>query len=163
MKKMSCILIVLLSFLGCNFEEPTAFSEEALNDTFIDLDGGEVTLKSILEQHKGKKIIIDIWASWCGDCIVGMPKVKALQSEYPDAVYVFFSLDRGETAWKRGIQKYDVTGEHYYLPKGKKSAFGDFVGISWIPRYLMLNEASEIVVFDVIEADDKKLLQALKN
>lgn len=159
---MSYILILLVSFLSCT-KDPATFSEEALNDTFTALDGKKVTLKSILEQHKGKTIVIDIWASWCGDCIKGMPKVKALQKDYPDVVYLFFSLDRGEAPWKRGIKKYDVVGEHYYMQDGKKCPFADFVNISWIPRYMVINKAGEIVVFNVIEADDEKLLEALKN
>ncbi len=162
MKKISYLLLVLLSFFSCG-EDPTQFDEAALNDTFITLDGSEISLKSILETHKGKTILIDIWASWCGDCIQNMPKVKVLQEEYPDVVYLFLSLDRGEKAWKRGIERYNVIGEHLYLPKGKKSAFGDFVSIGWIPRYMVINKASEIVVFDVIEADDEKLLKAIKN
>ncbi|GGD28533.1 TlpA family protein disulfide reductase [Hyunsoonleella pacifica] len=162
MKKISYLLLMLLSYLSCA-EPPTQFDEAALNDTFITLEGSKVTLQSILEKHKGKTIVIDIWASWCGDCIRGMPKVKALQKEYTDVVYLFFSLDKGIEAWKRGIKRYNVEGEHYYLPKAKKSAFGDFVNISWIPRYMVINKASEIVVFNVIEADDNKLIKALKN
>ncbi|MEW4923081.1 TlpA disulfide reductase family protein [Algibacter sp. 2305UL17-15] len=163
MNKIKYIIILLISALSCNTEEPTQFTAAALNDTFTDLEGHQATLKSILEKHKGKTIVIDIWASWCGDCIKGMPKVKALQKEYKDVVYLFFSLDRGEEAWKRGIKRYKVEGEHYYMQSGKKSAFADFVNISWIPRYMVINEAGEIVVFNVIEADDNKLLKALKN
>ncbi|WP_246454805.1 TlpA family protein disulfide reductase [Hyunsoonleella aquatilis] len=159
---MSYILILLVSFFSCT-KEPVTFSEEALNDTFTTLEGNRVTVKSILEKHKGKKIVIDIWASWCGDCIKGMPKVKALQKEHPEVVYLFFSLDRAEVPWKRGIKKYDVVGEHYFMQNGKKCPFADFVNIGWIPRYMVVNEAGEIVVFNVIEADDEKLLQALKN
>ncbi|GAB1857398.1 TlpA disulfide reductase family protein [Flavobacteriaceae bacterium MHTCC 0001] len=162
MKRISYIFIFLISCFGCNTKEPTGFSEVTLNDTLTTLEGGQVTLKSILEKHKGKTIVLDIWASWCGDCIRGLPKVKALKKEYTDVVYLFFSLDRDEASWKRGIQRYEVIGQHYFLPKGKKSAFGDFVNISWIPRYMVINTAGEIVVFDVIEADDEKLLQALK-
>ncbi|TBN00428.1 TlpA family protein disulfide reductase [Hyunsoonleella flava] len=162
MKKISYLFLFLFSFLSCA-EAPTQFSEAALNDTFTTLEGNTMSLKSILEKHEGKTIVIDIWASWCGDCIQGMPKVKALQEAYPEAAYLFFSLDRGEAPWKRGIKKYDVVGEHYFLPKGKKSSFGDFVSIGWIPRYMVINKAGEIVVFDVIEADDEKLIAALKN
>ncbi|GAA3653385.1 TlpA family protein disulfide reductase [Flavivirga jejuensis] len=162
MKKINYLLIVLISFLSCNTESPIQFSEAALNDTFMSFEGDEITFKSILEKHKGKTIVIDIWASWCGDCIKGMPKVKALQSEYKDVVYVFLSLDRGEAAWKRGIEKYQVKGDHYYMPSGKKCPFADFVKIDWIPRYMVINKANEIVVFNVIEADDDKLLKALK-
>lgn len=162
MKKLKHLIIILFTVFSCNSQEPTKFSEAALNDAFLSLEGNSVSLKSILDKHDGKTVVIDIWASWCGDCIEGMPKVKALQKSYPEAAYVFLSLDRGQDAWKRGIKKYDIQGEHYYLPNGKKSAFGDFVEIGWIPRYMVVNKAGEIVVFDVIEADDDKLIEALK-
>lgn len=163
MKKMSYIVVLLVSFLSCNSVEPTQFSEGALNDTFTTLQGDQITFKSILEKHKGKTIVIDIWASWCGDCIKGMPKVKALQKEYTDVAYLFLSLDRGEDKWKRGIKRYGVEGEHYYMQNQKKCDFADFVNISWIPRYMVINKAGEIVVYDVIQADDDKLIKALRN
>ncbi|MDG1728864.1 MAG: TlpA disulfide reductase family protein [Algibacter sp.] len=161
MNKLAYIFILLFAFLSCK-NEPKVFSEDALNDTFLSLEGESVTFKSILDGHKGKSIVIDIWASWCADCIKGMPKVKALQAQFPEVSYVFLSLDRGEEAWKRGLEKYSVVGDHYYLPNAKDCKFADFVNISWIPRYMVINEAGEIVVFDVIEADDDKLIKAIK-
>lgn len=161
MNKLKYILILLISFLSCK-DDPKTFSVEALNDTFINLQGKPVSFQSILDANKGKTIVIDIWASWCGDCVKGMPKVKALQSQFPEASYVFLSLDRGVDAWKRGIEKYNVTGNHYYMPNAKQCDFADFANISWIPRYMVVNRASEIVVFNVIEADDNKLIEALK-
>lgn len=163
MKKMKYLLVLLIGFLSCNTETPIKFSEAALNDTFISLEGESVKFKDILSTHKGQSVVIDIWASWCGDCIQGMPKVKALQKAYPGAAYIFLSLDRGQDAWKRGIEKYQVKGDHYYMPSGKQCDFADFVNISWIPRYMVINKAGEIVVFNVIEADDNKLIEALKN
>lgn len=162
MKKMTYFLALLISFFSCNTETPTQFSEEALNDTFVTLNGNSVAFKDILETHKGKTLVIDIWASWCGDCVKGMPKVKALQLQFPEASYVFLSLDRGVDAWKRGIEKYNVAGNHYYMPNAKQCDFANFANISWIPRYMVVNKASEIVVFNVIEADDNKLIEALK-
>ena len=164
MKKVIFLLVIFLTILSCKSQgNPTKFSQEALNDIFITLQGDSVTLKNILEAHKDKIIVIDIWASWCSDCIKGMPKVKALQEQFPDAVYMFLSLDRGQDAWKRGIEKYNVVGEHYYLPNAKDCDFANFVNISWIPRYMVINAVGEIVVFDVIEANDNKLIEALKN
>ena len=163
MKKIKYILIVLITIFSCTKETPTQFSEAALNDVFETLNGESITFKDILEAQKGKTIVIDIWASWCGDCIKGMPKVKALQQEYKDASYIFLSLDRTQSAWIRGIKKYDIEGEHYFMPSAKNCDFADFVNISWIPRYMVINQAGEIVVFDVIEADDNKLIEALKN
>ncbi|TYA92170.1 TlpA family protein disulfide reductase [Seonamhaeicola marinus] len=163
MKKTYIILLAVITFLSCNSQDPKTFSEAALNDSFETLEGDTVTFKSILEKHKGKTIVLDIWASWCGDCIKGMPKVKALQDNYKDVAYVFLSLDRGQEAWKKGIKKYNVVGDHYYMPNAKDCDFANFVNISWIPRYMVINEASEIVVFNVIEADDKNLIEAVKN
>ena len=162
MKKMNYLLVLLLSIFSCNTEIPTQFSEDALNDTFINLQGESVAFKDILEVHKGKTIVIDIWASWCGDCIKGMPKVKALQKDYKDVVYVFLSLDRNQDAWKRGIKKYNVNGAHYFMQSGWKGAFGDFVNLNWIPRYMVINKQGNIELFKAVKADNNKLIEALK-
>jgi len=162
MKKIKYIIILFLTLLNCTSQQPKQFTEAALNNTFIHLDGNSITFKDILRNHQGQTIVVDIWASWCSDCIKGMPKVKALQKQFPNVAYVFLSLDRGEKAWKRGIKKYNVNGNHYYFPNGKDCNFADFVNISWIPRYMVVNKAGEIVVFDVIEADDEKLIEAIK-
>ena len=162
MKKMNYLIVLLISLFSCNIEEyPKQFSEEALNDRFVTLQGDSVDFKSILEKHKGKTILIDIWASWCRDCIVGIPKVKELQSQYKDVVYVFLSLDRGEAAWRRGIEKYQVNGEHYYMPLAKKCPFADFVKIDWIPRYMVINKAGKIELFKAIKADDNNIFDNL--
>ena len=162
MKKINYLLVLLLSFFSCNTETPTQFSEDALNDTFVTLDGNDITFKSILESHKGKTIVVDIWASWCGDCIKGMPKVKEIQETYKDAVFVFLSLDRSQEAWKKGIKRYHVEGEHYFMPSGKDCAFADFVKISWIPRYMVINKEGNIELFKAVHADNNKLIQSLK-
>ncbi|OEK08770.1 redoxin [Flavivirga aquatica] len=163
MNKIKYLLIFLLSFLSCNQEIPIQFTEDALNDTFTTIEGKNESLKNILTAHKGKTIIVDIWASWCGDCIKGMPKVKALQEAYPEAIYIFLSLDKTEKAWKKGIKKYNVQGEHYFMQSGKGSAFGKFVNIDWIPRYMVVGSEGKIKLFKAVEADDKKIKQSLIN
>ncbi len=152
----------MLAFLNCNTQVPKEFPKDALEDTFIALDGNLIALKTILEAHKGKTVFIDIWASWCGDCLRGMPKVKALQKVHDDVVFVFLSLDRGQEAWKRGIKKHDVQGEHYYMDKGKKGTFADFVQIDWIPRYMVVDTKGKIKLFKAVEADDKRIKQTLQ-
>jgi thiol-disulfide isomerase/thioredoxin len=162
MKKIICILILAISFFSCKTETPKAFSEEALNDTFITIKGDSIQFKDILESHKGKTIVIDVWASWCSDCIKGMPKLKVLQGNFKDAKYIFLSLDKSLESWKKGIKKYDVQGEHYFMQSDWKGPFGNFVELDWIPRYMIVNPEGKIKVFKAIEADDNKLIEALK-
>jgi thiol-disulfide isomerase/thioredoxin len=161
MKKMHYLIILLISFYTCNTETPTKFSEEALNDTFVTLEGNNIPFKDVLETYKGQTLLIDIWASWCGDCIKGMPKVKALQKEYSEVKYIFLSLDRNKEAWKRGIEKYQVKGEHYFMQSGWDGAFGEFVNLNWIPRYMIVDKQGNIKLFKAVKADDKKIKELL--
>lgn len=153
---------LLCGFLGCNLEVPTHFSEEALNDTMVSLEGESVTLKSVLEQHKGKTILIDVWASWCKDCVVGMPVVKALQQEFADVEFLFLSEDRSEAAWKNGIEKYDIKGNHYFLKEGSNGPFTDFLNSNWIPRYMVIDKEGKIKLFKAKKATDKRIKEALQ-
>lgn len=161
MKKIKYILVLLITIFSCSKNTPTQFPEAVLNDVFETLNGDNLTFKSILESQKGKTIVIDIWASWCRDCIKGMPKVKALQQEYNDIAYIFLSIDRTQDAWIRGITKYNIQGEHYFMPSAKKSAFGEFVNIDWIPRYMVVDAQGNIKLFKAVEADDKRIRENL--
>lgn len=161
MKKIYALLILLTIVFSCNSQEPTQFSEEALSDIFINLEGNSTTFNDILNIHTETSLVIDIWASWCSDCIKGMPKVKALQKAYPDAAYIFLSLDKNQEAWKRGIEKYNVEGEHYFMKSGWDGPFGEFVNLDWIPRYMVVDTKGNIKLFKAIKADDKKLKQYL--
>ena len=140
--------VLILSFvtLSCQAQKPTTFSEEALNDTFITLEGESITFAQILENHKGKTILIDVWASWCKDCLKGMPKVKALQISNPDVEYVFLSLDKSIEKWKKGIEK--------YMQSGWKGAFGEFLDLDWIPRYLVVDENGNITNFKEVKVNN---------
>ncbi|MGJ8746035.1 TlpA family protein disulfide reductase [Polaribacter sp.] len=158
------IVLVLVSFLAsCNFEKPTEFSEKAYNEKVYNLQDQETSFKEVLQQYKGKKILIDVWASWCRDCIKGMPKVKDLQERFPEVVYLFLSVDEKKGSWKRGVQRYNVRGEHYNVPKGMKHGdLVNFLNVSWIPRYVVVDETGKIVLFKATDASDKKVIEALK-
>ncbi|WP_335974506.1 thioredoxin family protein [Gaetbulibacter jejuensis] len=159
---MNILLVTLISFLSCSKDTPTQFSQDALNDTFVTLSGETIPFNEILTKHKDKTILIDVWASWCKDCIKGMPKVKTLQENNTDVVYVFLSLDKSMDSWKRGIDKYQVEGDHYFMQSGWKGDFGTFIDLDWIPRYMVVDETGTIKLFKAVKADDSKLINALK-
>ena len=161
MKKI--ILLLLITFISCNQEGPKEFSEKALQEMLIGLNDSKITLREVLYKNKGKKILIDIWASWCKDCIVGVPKAKELQKQFPDVVYLFLSVDFSKPSWKRAITKYDLTGEHYNLSKGMNDGdFVDFIHLNWIPRYIVVDEKGGIQLFKATKASDENIVKALK-
>ena len=137
------------------------FEKKALNDVFTDLADKPITFEKILKKYKGKKIFIDVWASWCPDCIRGLPKVKALQKKYDDVVWLFLSLDRSTPKWKKGIEKYALKGEHYFVNNAWKSDFAKAIKLDWIPRYMIVNKQGNILLFKAIKANDKRITQHL--
>ena len=162
MKRALIIFLCINTFLNCQSISEEKFSEEALQDQFINLDGDSVSFKSILDKHMDRDILIDVWASWCKDCIKSLPKLQELQKSYPNIDYIFLSLDKSQKAWRRGIERYNLEGEHYFMFSGWKGAMGDFLNLDWIPRYLLVNAEGEIVVFKAIKLNDKNLLKNLK-
>lgn len=154
------LLILIVVFASC--KTPTTFSEEALNDSFVNLEGQSIQLKEILDKHKGKKIVINVWASWCRDCIVGFPGFKELQNQYPDVVYVLISTNRSVYSWKKAIEKYNLKGNHYFMSEGLDSDFGDYLNSNWIPRYLVVNENGFVDLFKAKRITDPRIVEALK-
>jgi thiol-disulfide isomerase/thioredoxin len=161
MKKI--ILFILIISPSCNLETPKEFNEKSYKERLFSVDDSSTTFKEILNSYKGKKVLIDVWASWCRDCIKGMPSVKKLQTEFPEVVFLFLSVDERKNSWKRGITKYRLVGEHYNLPKGMKNGdFVDFLNLGWIPRYLVIDEQGKILVFNATKASDKRIIEALR-
>lgn len=163
MKKLFVLATLLISTLGCAQKEETTFKKEGLKNVMITKENQPITFTEILKKYKGKTIVIDVWASWCSDCIKGMPKVKILQEKYPDATYLFISMDKTYEAWLKGIDKYEVKGEHYLTPDGMKGVFGKSINLDWIPRYMVVDKTGKIALYKVIEADDEKLIKTLES
>ncbi len=155
--------LLFVSFISCAQEPKTQFDQTSLDEVMINTINKDVVFSDILEQHKGKIILIDVWASWCKDCIVGLPKVKALQEQHKDVVFLFLSMDKSFESWIVGVEKHLIYGEHYLIKEGMKGTFGKSIDLDWIPRYMIVDQQGNIALYKAIEADDAKITTTLKN
>ena len=156
-------ILFLLMLASCSLKTPTEFSKAALSEEIHTVTDSITSLEKVLEKHSGKKIVIDVWASWCRDCLVNLPRTKLLQEKYPEAVFLFLSVDKNKKAWKKGITKHQILGLHYNLPKGMDSGnLVDFLDLGWIPRYLVIDEKGKITLFKATKAIDRRIEDALK-
>ena len=162
MKKAVLLLLCINTLLNCQSASKTIFSEAALSDTFEQLDGSSVSFESILDKNTRKTIFIDVWASWCKDCIQSLPQIKALQATHPELVYIFLSLDKSIKAWKKGIDRYAPQGDHYFMSSGWNGPMGTFLDLDWIPRFIIVNPKGDIALYRAIETTDKNLIEYLK-
>ena len=163
MKRIIVLLIAFATFSCTSNAQKTKFSEEALSETLLATDGSQVAFKDILKKHKGKTLVIEVWASWCGDCIKAMPKLKELQANNPDVAYVFISMDKTADKWKVGIEKYELKGDNFMANDQMKGVFAKAIDVDWIPRYIVLDKNGKIVLYRAIETDFDKINETLKN
>lgn len=161
MKQLVILLIAFATF-SCTNAQKTNFSEEAVSEKLLARDESQVAFKDILNKYKGKTLVIEVWASWCGDCVKAMPKVKELQANNPDVSYLFLSADKTSEKWKIGIEKHQLKGDHYMMNDGMKGVFGKAIDLDWIPRYIIVDKTGKIVLYRAIETDFDKINETLK-
>jgi thiol-disulfide isomerase/thioredoxin len=162
MKKITVLFISFLAF-SCTNAQKSTFSKEALSETLLTTDGNQVAFQDIIKEHQGKTVVIEVWASWCGDCVKAMPKIKELQANNPDVAYVFISMDKTADKWKIGIEKHELKGNHYMANDQMKGVFGKAIDLDWIPRYIILDKTGKIVLYRAIETDFDTITETLKN
>ncbi len=164
MKYLISIIVAFFIF-GCsqNKIEKESFSAEALSHEVVSLNGKKVSFSEVLEKHKGKAILIEVWASWCSDCVKAMPLMKELQAEDSEVKYIFLSMDKNASAWKKGIEQHNIKGDHYWAEDGMKGAFAKSLHVNWIPRYIVVDKDGNIALYNAIETDFKKIKETLKN
>lgn len=160
--KKTILLLTLLMIISCTNAQKTTFSKEALSETLLAADGSQVAFESILKKHEGKTLVVEIWASWCGDCVKAMPKIKELQANNPDVDYIFISMDKTADKWKKGIEKHQIKGDHFMANDEMKGVFGKAIDLDWIPRYIIIDKTRKIVIYRAIETDFEKINATLK-
>ena len=160
MKKILATLALGLGLTSCQAQ--TEFSKESLTAKLTTIDNKDISFEEILKQNEGKIVVIDVWASWCSDCIKSMPEVKELKAQFPDVAFVNLSCDKTYDAWKTGVEKHEVTGENYLIKDGMKGEFGQSIKLDWIPRFIVLDKKGNIALFRAIEKDFDKIKETIE-
>lgn len=99
------------------------------------------------KNFKGKILIIDFWASWCGPCRMENPNMVKLYQAFKDKglEIVGVSLDRDSKAWKEAIRKDNLSWIHISDVKGWQSAAAREYGINSIPQMFVLDKQGKII------------------
>ena len=163
MKNSVIALLLIMTTISCTNAQKQ-FSSKSKKQKLTTLEGKEVSFGDVLNQYKGKTIVLEVWASWCSDCVKAMPKVKEIQKENTDVVYIFISMDKSFEKWNEGIKKHEVKGENYWVndEKGMKGEFGQSIDLDWIPRYIIVRGDMEVTLYRAIEKDFDKINKELK-
>ena len=129
----------------------------------------EISLKTpegeilALSSLRGKVVLIDFWASWCGPCRKENPNVKKIYEKYKDQGFEIYavSLDNNEAQWKGAIAKDGLAWKHVSELLGWKGAVSRAYGVGSIPQTFLLDKEGRIVKTGFRSHELESLIQPL--
>lgn len=98
----------------------------------------ESVLDDILGRYKGKVVVVDVWATWCGPCIEASGKIKKVKEKLgeDDVVFVYLTNESSDLdKWNEFIDY--LGGEQYYLYDNQYQKIANDFSIQEIPSYLV--------------------------
>ncbi|MFN8250376.1 MAG: TlpA disulfide reductase family protein [Ferruginibacter sp.] len=122
----------------------TMLSDAAPKFSLKDMEGNTVSLEGL----KGKVVIVDFWATWCGPCIASMPAMKRAQEKYKDRSDVkFVFIDTWETVDNKLQNATDFMKKNNYpfhvLMDDDSKVVADFK-VSGIPTKFIIDKNGSI-------------------
>lgn len=113
-----------------------------------DFEGPNPAGESIsLSSLRGKVVLIDFWASWCGPCRKENPNVVRLYEQYKTKGFEILgvSLDKTQSRWEQAIEADNLTWLHISDLQGWKSKYAQQYGVSSIPQTVLLDAEGKIL------------------
>ena len=160
---VALIIGTCFAFQSSTEEKSQQTLEKAPDIVLVSPNGKTVKLSKL----KGKMVLIDFWASWCGPCRKENPNVVRLYNQYKAKGFTVFSvsLDQDAEAWKKAIASDGlIWPNHVSDLLGWQTPLVQLYGFEGIPHTVLIDQEGKIIGTGLRgESLEQKLKELFKN
>lgn len=161
MKKTAIYSLCYVLLLGCNTgitnnKNVSDLESLQLKTSFVDLYENNLDLSV----YKGKRIVINYWATWCGPCIKEMPSIKRAEEILEDYGYIFLLVSDETISEISNFKNYSNFNFNFL----KSIESYETLGIYSMPTSYIFDENGKIIetIVGAIEWDSEEMINKLK-
>jgi thiol-disulfide isomerase/thioredoxin len=142
------VLVAGLSLTGCKSEQPKSQVNVKPNTdrkpapefSLKDVDGRTVTLA----EYKGKVVLLNFWATWCGPCKIEIPWFAEFEQKYKDRGFAVLGVAMDEEGWEV-VKPYLAEAKvNYRVIMGNDTVSGLYGGVESLPTTFVLDQDGRI-------------------
>ncbi|RKU12655.1 hypothetical protein C6501_10715 [Candidatus Poribacteria bacterium] len=128
-------------------QDPTLAWEEQILPDFssatVDIDGNSISLTD----YRGKVVLLDFWAVWCGPCLGEIPNIKEVYEKYHDKGFdvIGVSFDKDEAVVREFIKEKEIPWRQILDSGGFKGVFAEQYGVRGIPAPFLIDRNGKVI------------------